>query len=265
MPTEADLWSVQAPTAEAALDFAIKFLGCRKGAAADQPIDAAARARLLAIVRAVSIVESRHGTVGANQPKRDPIQCGNPEDSWWKELTGQSGQGSRFRRHPDLGNLWANEVADAAEATPGFPSSAKRSALAVLNNGHKNTGFKPAHSYTWGLIYLIYKINNQAGAPAYSCGDLSRSRLVDGAVKYNGGGVPDYKAKLEAALAEFGDPLALTVAAAAKTAFISSLIEVAKVSGQSLARLEAKFDPVSDNVTSVRIEFAPPVKSRAKR
>lgn len=68
------------------------------GAANDQMLTSTARARLFAIVRAVSFVESRHGTTGVNQPARDPLQCGNPKDLWWKELTGQSGDGSRFVR-----------------------------------------------------------------------------------------------------------------------------------------------------------------------
>lgn len=254
--SEADLWKVQSTIAEAALDFAIAFLGCRKGPNKNEPIDSAARARLLAIVRAVSIAESRHGTVGANQPKRDPFQCGNPNDSWWKEFCGLSGNGSRFVRGPGLTNLWAKEVGDAAEPATGFPPAAKRSALAVLKDGHKNTAFTPTHSYVWGIIYLIHRINSEAGDQTFSCGDLSRSRLIDGAVTYNGGGVSDYKNRLERALAEFGDPLAIQLSASAKTAFVSELVNVAKSAGQPLASVEADFDPISGQITSIRIGFA---------
>lgn len=262
MPTEADLWKAQQKNAEAALDFAISFLGCRKGANKDEVIDATARSRLVAIVRAVSIVESRHGTVGANQPKRDPFQCGNPDDFWWKELTRQSGKGSRFIRGPGLSNLWANEVADEAQKTPGFPAAANLSALAAVNDGHKNAEFKPIHSYVWGIIYLIHRINTEAGDKSFACGDLSRARLIDGAVTYNGGGVDDYKNRLEAALAEFGDPLSGPSSAASKAAFIANILNVAKVTDQALSRVEADFDPASDRITSIRIEFVPPAKTR---
>ena len=101
-PSEAELWQTQAPVAGAALEFAISFLGCRMGNGNDELLDEAAKGRLRQITRAVSIVESRHGTQGPNQPARDPFQSGNPGDAWWKELTGQSGQGSRFVRGPNL-------------------------------------------------------------------------------------------------------------------------------------------------------------------
>ena len=39
----------------------------------------------------------------------------------------------------------------------------------------------------------------------FACKDLSRNRLIDGAVEYNGGGVPNYKEAIEAALKEIGD------------------------------------------------------------
>ena len=56
-------------------------------------------------------------------------------------------------------------------------------------------------SYCWGVPFLIWKINNPAGDPTYQCQDLSRDRLVAGAVAYNGGGDPKYQAKINAALA----------------------------------------------------------------
>lgn len=256
--TEAQLWSLQKATAETALDFAIAFLGCRKGGSNNEPIDATARDRLLAIVRAVSIVESRHGTVGANQPKRDPLQSGNPNDSWWKEFTGPTGVGSRFIRGPGLTNLWAGEVGDTAEASSGFPTAAKRNLLANLKDGHKNAGFSAGHSYVWGVIYLIHRVNSNAGDKTYACGDLSRDRLLDGAVTYNGGGVPDYRARLETALAEFGDPLAAQTMfqAVSQSSVIGELIAVAKTSGQTLAGLKVDFEAASSRVQSVAIEFS---------
>jgi hypothetical protein len=205
MPTESELWKEQRPTAESSLSFAVDFLGCRTGDDNDEDLDANALARLVKIVRAVSLVESRHGTTGAHHPKEDPFQSGNPGDAWWKELTGQSGDGSRFIRKPGLTNLWARQVQAAAEQTAGFPTHAAFSELGDKKKGHTDAGFTPVHSYTWGIIYLIHKINTTAGDKTYQCADLARQRLIDGAVAYNGGGVADYEQRIKNALAEIGD------------------------------------------------------------
>src|SRR5262245_5355170 len=130
MAKEADLWDAQRATAEIGLSFVIDFLGCKIGDNNDQDLDPNATGRLMKIIRAVSWVESKHGTAGpaSNHPKEDPFQSGNPDDSWWKELTGQSGNGSRFIRFPGLGNLWAKEVQAAAEKNASFPQAASFSA-----------------------------------------------------------------------------------------------------------------------------------------
>jgi hypothetical protein len=206
---ESNLWDVQRATAEIALSFTIDFLGCQQGAGNDEDLDANATGRLMKIIRAVSWVESKHGTAGpaGNHPREDPFQSGNPGDSWWKELTGQSGNGSRFIRKPGTpgGNLWAKQVQAAAEATGGFPAAASFTALTDKTDGHDDPGFAPSHSYTWGVIYLVHKINTKAGHSSYQCGDLARQRLIDGAVAYNGGGVADYEQRIINALALIGD------------------------------------------------------------
>ena len=99
---EAALWASLSPLAEAALAFWNVFLGLRMGPNHNQLLDAAALARLIKIIRAVSWVESKHGTVGANQPARDPMQCGNPLDVWWRELTGQVSPEDFLTRGPGL-------------------------------------------------------------------------------------------------------------------------------------------------------------------
>lgn len=210
MPSEAELWGVQRATVESALDFAISFLGCRMGPRNDKLLDAAARGRLLDICRAVSIVESRHGTIGPSQPKRDPLQCGNPADSWWRELTGQAGQGSRFICGPGHDNYWADEIADAASTASGFNPAASLALLADIKKGHGNSTFTPTHSYVWGILYLIHRINTAVdGGRSFACGDVGRERLIIGAVSYNAGGVPDYEDRLRAALREFGGLVSL--------------------------------------------------------
>ncbi|MDW9775768.1 hypothetical protein GOA89_28900 [Sinorhizobium meliloti] len=260
--TEAQLWQAQATTAEKALDFTISFLGCRMGAN-DASLTADARKRLLTIVRAVSLVESRHGTSGANQPKRDPLQCGNPLDAWWKELTGESGNGSRFIRGPNLNNLWANEVNAKAESFSGFPADASFLLLQDKLDGHTDAVFKPAHSYTWGIIFLIHKINNHSGSNSYNCGNLSRDWLVNGAVTYNGGGVADYKKRLEDALIEIGDPLSLVAEISSASPgmrpaeLVGALLETINAGPQErkVRRVELHLDPASGGVRSVAIDF----------
>jgi hypothetical protein len=262
--SESDLWKVQAATAKQALDFIIDFLGCRMDGSDSETLDGPARDRLLAILRAVSIVESRHGTVGKNQPKRDPLQCGNPADVWWKELTGQLGTGSRFIRHPSFKqNYWANEVGDGAEKAASFPPAAKRSLLATLSDGHKNAAFAPAHSYVWGTLYLIHRINHAAGDLTYQCGDLSRDRLIDGAVSYNAGGVADYRDRLVAALAEFGDPLAATLPTArfTQTELLAEALAAVRRSGNTASRLHIAYLNAG-TLASVTVDLFAPVPHR---
>lgn len=231
----------------------------------DASLTADARKRLLTIVRAVSLVESRHGTSGANQPKRDPLQCGNPLDAWWKEVTGQSGKGSRFIRGPNLKNLWANEVNAEAESFNGFPADASFSLLQDKLDGHTDAAFGPAHSYIWGIICLIHKINNHGGSNSYNCGDLSRDWLVNGAVTYNGGGVADYKKRLEDALIEIGDPLSFVaeISGAAlgmrPAELVGALLETIAAAPQErkVRRVEVQLDPASGGVRSVAIDFDP--------
>ena len=113
---EAKTWASQQNVADAAITFANRFLGLRKGGA-DVKLAAADLARFLDIVRAVSWVESRHGTGSGNQPARDQMQCANPGDVWWRELTGQTAETDRFVRGGTLNNLDADELPAAAAST----------------------------------------------------------------------------------------------------------------------------------------------------
>jgi len=102
-------------------------------------------------------------------------------------------------------NLWAKEVQGAAEGTGGFPPRASFSSLTDKLDGHDDSGFTPTHNYTWGVIYLVHKINTEAGDRSYQCGNLACQRLVAGAVAYNGGGVADYEQRIIVALTLIGD------------------------------------------------------------
>lgn len=248
---EAELWAVQAPLVDLALAFWNGFLGLRMGAATGQPLDDAALRRLRHIIRAVSWVESKHGTAGTVQPERDPMQCGNPADTWWKELTAQLAEQDRFVRGPGLQpNYWAKELPAAVAKDSGFSSTAALAVLGDAAKGHKDAKFTREHSYWWGIPYLIHRINTQADAKTYQCGDLSRARLVNGAVTYNGTpekpGDKKYAEKLADALALIGDlPAPMALVASASLGDAMAVVSIPK-----------PLDPVTD-VARITAAVAP--------
>lgn len=203
--SEQSKWDAQKEKAEQALDFWIAFLNLQEGASNNTVLTASYRNHWLCLIRAVSWVESKHGTVGANQPGRDPMQAGNPADSWWKSLTHQSGDSDRFIGGPTKGNWWGHELPAAAAGETDFPAIAKLSKLTNQQAGHGDAEFNATMSYYWGVIYLIQRVNtHSANGKTYKCGVYSKARLIDGAVDYNGGGDPNYKSKLEQALKDIG-------------------------------------------------------------
>ena len=200
---EQRLWLPHAWEAEWPIEFWISFLDCRLGKGSSAPtIPPECKSKLLCILRAVSWVESKHGTVGQNEPSKDPIQTGNPLDKWWQELVGLSGQGSRFIGGPNAGNYWANELSRAVQDFYNKQSMSCVCDLRQLQNpasGHNDPNFHSGLSYFWGSVYLIQKIS---GSPFYDFGREcpSKQEMIDGAVRYNGGGDPDYRAKITQAL-----------------------------------------------------------------
>ena len=193
--------------ARAAFDFWQNFLNLRRGPHSDQRLTREDADRWLHTIRAVSWVESRHGTGAGNQPARDPMQAGNPADAWWRSLTRQLGHGDRIIGGPNRGQWWCDEIVAVAEADPAFPAAAKISRLQDRAHGHDDPNFTAQMSVYWGVLYLIHRANTHdglgTGRRTYKCGDGSRARLVDGAVRYNGGGDPRYRRKIEAALGMF--------------------------------------------------------------
>jgi hypothetical protein len=203
--TEQAKWDAHKDKAEAALDFWIAFLNPQEGAANNTALSTTYRGHWLCLIRAVSWVESKHGTAGANQPARDPMQAGNPGDSWWKSLTHQSGDSDRFIGGPGKGNWWGHELPAAAAAESSFPALAKLSSLMTQNDGHSDSDFNATMSYYWGVIYLFQRVNTHpTNGKTYKCGVYSKDRLINGAVDYNGGGDPNYRTKLQQALADIG-------------------------------------------------------------
>lgn len=212
--SEAALWAPLSSIAENSVKFWNSFLDLRNSAGAT--LSSADLSNLLKIVRAVSWVESRHGTGTGNQPAVDPMQCGNPSDAWWPQLAGQSGNGDRFVRGPNYTkNFWAAELPNEAASDPSFPANAKLAILGDVAEGHRDAGFSSTISFRWGVPHLIWKTNVPAGRKAYQCGEVDRDELIAGAVAYNGGGNPNYEDEVRAALTLIGWPAAPAAAAAA--------------------------------------------------
>lgn len=194
---EAAAWANVAGTAQTSLAFWNQFIGLQSGV---NPLDSTGIARLMCIVRAVSWVESQHGTGSGSSASVDPMQCGNPNDAWWKELTDCSQDQDRFVGGTAKPNYDACELPDKAAADASFPSQAYVSSLNNKATGHNDAKFNQVMSYCWGVPILIHKINTTAGDKTYQCGTLDRDRLADGAVAYNGGGDPAYRDKINATL-----------------------------------------------------------------
>lgn len=202
---ESQAWSALAPTVAMALGFWKDYLKLQTDSG---DIDVGGLRKLTQIIRAVSWVESQHGTgTGPGQAARDPMQCGNPNDVWWRELTGQVDQVDYLARWngQSASVVAADKLADAAKAAIGFPISASLDLLGDDTNGHNDVAFSPVHSFVWGIPYLLHRMNTAQGDRTYDCGDLARDRLVTGAVKYNGGGDPNYGTKIDAALRLIGN------------------------------------------------------------
>lgn len=203
--SESTLWNQQKQKAESAFEFWNIFFGLRQGNNNNENLGTVCKSKFICIIRAVSWVESKHGTAGINQPQRDPMQVGNPNDIAWKQFTGQISQGDRFIRGPGLSpNYWAEDLPDATKNEARFPNQAELSTLTNMNNGHNDTNFNAVMSYYWGIGFLIQKINTESSLGddrrTYKSGDCSTQRMKKGAVAYNGGGDTQYENKIAEAL-----------------------------------------------------------------
>lgn len=203
--SEPTAWSAFASYAETVLGFWIEFLRLRKGTSDSDLLDASDKSALLRIVRAVSWVESVHGTGTGHQASRDPMQCGNRQDEWWQILRGDKPKKNRYVSGPGGKNYWAEELPRATASDPKFPASAKVT-FPAFDSGHDSSSFTSDTSFAWAIPHLLWNVNQFPSGAVYKCGDLSRDRIVEGAVKYNGGGDPMYRDKIDAALTLVGWP-----------------------------------------------------------
>jgi hypothetical protein len=164
-----------------------------------QPLTDACKARLLCLVRAISWVESRHGTGTGNQPAKDPMQAANPNDSWWLELTTAAGV-DRIVRGGDRPSRNINQVPAEADIPEGVRGTMSDD---VKAKGHRSGEFTSTMSYGWGVLGFFRKINEVRTyhVPEGLC---ECKALHDAAVRYNGDGDPDYGKKIDDALALTG-------------------------------------------------------------
>jgi len=204
---EATAWANVVGLAQNGLSFWNSFIGLQSGV---NSLDATGLAQLTCIIRAVSWVESQHGTGAGTSASVDPMQCANPGDVWWKELTDCSKSQDRFVGGTGKPNYNACELPAKAAADSTFPPGASLSLLNDQTTGHNDPNFSQNMSYCWGVPFLIHKINTTTGDPTYQCQELDRARLVAGAVAYNGGGDPNYETKINAAIDMIGCLQAVT-------------------------------------------------------
>jgi hypothetical protein len=203
---EATAWGAQSAVALAAFAFWERFLGLGVQTGPGKPvptreISGDERTRLLTILRAVSWVESRHGTGAGRSAAVDPMQCAHPQDAWWREITAQVAQFSYFDRNLGLKDVYSRALPGEAEAATGWPNGVRLDVLDDPLNGHRDAHFDARFSYYWGVPWLIHRINRH---PVHLCKDFSRKALIKGAVSYNGGGDANYSTKIEDALELIG-------------------------------------------------------------
>jgi hypothetical protein len=242
---EETAWLAQASRAGAAVQFWNEFFNLQQGPKNDQPLSAKGGARILTLVRAISWVESRHGTGTGTSARKDPMQCGNPDD-FWAELVDCSIQQDRFISGPGRPNFDACELPDAAAGDSDFPNDAKISQLGNGAQGHDDAAFNAVMSYSWGVPIFVHKMNTRAGSKTYQCGSLSDDRLIEGAVAYNGGGDPGgpagYRQKIKDAIALIGGipPMGVAIDREGSPVELSNAIE------EGLMSIRRAMAPVGD-------------------
>lgn len=194
------------------LDFWLDWLGARKsdeGGTNRRPISKECKGKLKCLIRAISWVESRHGTGTGNQPKRDPMQVGNPNDDAHKSITGVITQPGPVREGPLPGVPKYDELPGRMKNPlpgdgPAAPEPFKNPTYEYPPDGHNSESFTPADSFFWGILWYIMRTNQRDGLSppraAWNFRNCSMDYLIDGAEAYNGGGDPAYRDKIIAAL-----------------------------------------------------------------
>lgn len=178
------------------LDFWLDWLGSKEIHDGERgPVSPECKEKLKCIIRAISWVESRHGTGAGNHPGRDPMQVGHPDDEAHKSITDQNDQRGPIREGPLPG-------------VPNYDDLPGRINQPYPPGGHRDPEFGPDDSFRWGIPWYFMRSNQSDKSPrpksAWNLGDCSWDRLIDGAERYNGGGDPGYRDKVKDALKQSG-------------------------------------------------------------
>lgn len=207
--SESVAWATVSSIVEASYKFWKDFLVLRRGPNATDQLTQADDKEFIYAIRAVSWVESQHGSGAGVTASRDPMQCGNPKDAWYLQLAGTATQFDRFvRGGKGSKNYNSDELPSAVEVQKGWNTAASISNLDDVNLGHgsstSDNGFDQVISYYWAVPHLIWDINAKSGGrPAYNCGNVTRNELKSGCVEYNGCGDPKYLEKINDAYGLF--------------------------------------------------------------
>ncbi|MCH8081890.1 MAG: hypothetical protein IID52_05850 [Proteobacteria bacterium] len=243
MTVEEKRWSQYSEKSEAILYYFLGFFNMREAKNPAGTISKKCINNLKCLIRMISWVESKHGKAGANQPTRDPMQTGNPGDAWWKELTGQSGRGSRFVGGPGHPNYWAKQLCKAfikdlkarikrlenankklIKKPGGLPSDRFFEVLRsneryIIMYSHwlrniqwscsaaaKKSGHRNAKFEPCMSFFwgTLYLLHKIRRGPFYKIDCQSCEKLITKAIDYNGGGDPKYGEKLRQTHKEIG-------------------------------------------------------------
>ena len=196
---EDEEWDKMKKFAEDALKYWIEFLDMRQGKD-DAKLTDKCKEKMLCVIRAMSWSESRHGGASEGaQPGRDPMQVGDPRNSFWKQLTDKdlrnSGRivGNRSKTRP---GVWIDDIPSIVKDQEiHLPINGGTSTwilprvdgvlptdLTKPTRGHENTEFTPKMSYFWGVFYWLKRTG---GNKPWTCGNCDWKYLIDGAEAYN--------------------------------------------------------------------------------
>lgn len=141
------------------------------------------------------------------------MQVGNPADDAWKNIgiNPSSALGDRPVRQGALTGLSWKQIPENVDEIinpdpppdpPVLPYTIDPTFLPT--NGHQNGNFTKEMSYFWGIIWYFYSLQQVMPVgqrAAWRLGNCDPALLIDGAVKYNGGGnLLNYRAEIEDAL-----------------------------------------------------------------
>jgi len=132
------------------------------------------------------------------------MQIGNPNDVGWKTILGQRPNAQPLIRRgancPDIS--WPNLANNVGLGNCVAAESALEGLDIMIRpaDGHNSSSFTPKMSYFWGTGWFFYSFQTQTANGAHAICEATNEELIDSAVRYNGGGDPQYRNKIRKAL-----------------------------------------------------------------